>query len=88
MNDYSNALDITKHSSVLSKDALKVQIIADVRATQSGMLIVPLPDILLLRQDQYDLLIKDVDVSVMPSSEDLLYRTPDNAMHIKLKRIL
>jgi len=83
--DYQTPLDIT-HYSTLPVDELKAMIVHDVEKTQSSSITVPLPDSLIIRQDQYDLLQDDPDMSQMYEVKDQMYRTPLNVMLIRVQK--
>lgn len=78
-------LDITKYEE-LSKDDLKARIVRDVENTQSTAIEIPLPDLLLIRHDQYDLLQEDPDLFGAYESEQYMYRTPLNVMELRVKK--
>lgn len=83
--DFQNPLDITTYST-LAKDDLKAMIVHDVEKTQSSSIIRPLPDSLIMRHDQYDLLQDDPDMSEMYEVKDQMYRTPLNVMLIRVEK--
>ena len=64
---------------------LKERIFKDVQATQNSALLLPLPDILYMRPDQYVLLQDDPDMQNMFASEDRVYATPLNAMEVRIQ---
>lgn len=79
-----NVLDMTKFDE-LSKDQLKEAILDGVKNTQSEALLMPLPDTLIIRQDQYDLLQDDPDLQNMYQSKDRLYATNLNVMEVRVQ---
>lgn len=82
----TNQLDASVYPE-LSKDDLKLRIAQDVEKTQSGSILVPLPEVIALRHDQFDLLMDDPDMQNMYQSIDKIWITPLNAMEVRVKGV-
>lgn len=80
----SDYLDICGFSGLLTAEELKVAIGAAVEKTQSSSIQLPLPNIITMRRDQYDLLQDDPDMQAMYQTEDQLYRTSLNVMEVRI----
>lgn len=81
----NNHMDITGYPE-LDIDALKERITKDVEKTQSRSVILPLPDLLMCRPDQYELMQTDPDLSEVYDSEDYIWRTPLNVMELRIQK--
>ena len=79
-----NPLYITEYPT-LSLEELKQKIVVDVEATQSKSLVLPLPDAIIMRTDQYDLLQDDKDLFNAYDSKEYIYTTPLNAMEVRIQ---
>lgn len=76
-------LDITTYPT-LTLDELKLRIVKDVEATQTTKIYQLLPDVLIMRRDQFDLVCDDPDMAGMYNSQDNMWRTPLNVMSIQV----
>lgn len=92
MLDFKNDREITpadlcdvRHLTQLDKEQLQRDIVEAVSATQSPLLVVPLPNILILTRAQFDLLQDDPDMlGTYGSADQRLYITPLNAMDVRI----
>ncbi len=72
-----------RHQTQVDKEQLQKDIVETVAATQSPLLVVPLPNILLLTRRQYDLLQNDPDM-LGTYADQRVYVTPLNAMDVRV----
>ena len=78
-------LDITKYPT-LTLDDLKQRIVKDVEATQTTKIYQLLPDVLIMRRDQFDLACEDPDMAGMYNSKDNMWRTPLNVLEVRVAK--
>ena len=79
-----NTLDISNwkiHGQELSN-----RIIKEVKSFAKSKLLVPIPDILMMTQDQYDDLSRLKGMYDVFYTEDKMYRTPFNVMEIRIDK--
>ena len=79
-----NTLDIT--SWKLHGQELSDRIIKEVKSFAKSKLLVPIPDILMMTQDQYDDLNRQNGMYDVFYTEDKMYRTPYNVMEIRIDK--
>lgn len=83
-DEKANVLDIT---GILERgDALKQEIVSAVKDTQS-VLLTKLPNILLMRPDQFEDLNGGDEMAQMYQSQQRMYVTPQNAMEVVIKEL-
>lgn len=86
-----NQLDITSFK-MYTKNTLAAAIEEAVKIWQSNTIEIPLPDVLLMTDKQYQILRPDMktgdtlDVDELKKANEQLYRTPYNIMEVRIKQ--